>query len=68
MDKKYDVTTFILRRRRVPSIADIIKIATIFIKKTLMTEKKLKQKNWRLYIKMQCISVFLDIAKFNDFQ
>ena len=41
MDKKYDVTTFILRRRRVPNIADIIKIATIFIiffsKKTLLS-------------------------------
>ena len=42
MDKNYDVITFILRKRRVHNIADIIKIATIFIKKTLKTEKKLK--------------------------
>ena len=40
MDKNYDITTlflntFILRRPRVASFADIIKIANMFIKKNL---------------------------------
>ena len=48
MDKNYDVitlfqNTFNLRRSRIASFADIIKITTMFIKttqKTLKTQKK----------------------------
>ena len=47
MDKNYDVITFILRKRRVHNIADIIKIATIFIKKT-KDWKKVKIKEFEI--------------------
>ena len=49
MDKIYDVitlfqTTFILRKLRVTTFAEIIEIVTIFIKKkSLKTLKKLKE-------------------------
>ena len=47
MDRKYDViflfqNTFILRRTRATSFADIIKIATTFIKTTFEDSKKVK--------------------------
>ena len=35
--------TFILRTPRVAILADIIKIVTMFIKKSLKTQKKLKE-------------------------
>ena len=49
MNKNYDaitcffLNTFILRRPRVTSIADIIKIATIFIKRAFKGSKKVKR-------------------------
>ena len=70
MDRNYDVitlfqNTFILRRPRVASFADIIKIVIMFIKKkSLKTQKS--QKYQKLCTKMQSILVFLDIAKFAD--
>ena len=36
----------------------------MFTKKSLKTQKKLKE--YKLWIKMQSVSVFLDIAKFAD--
>ena len=50
--------TFILRTTGVANFVDVIKIATIFIKITLKTQKAKKQK---LCIKIQSIFVFLDI-------
>ena len=49
------------------SFADIMKIATIYIKATFKDSKK-SLKNWKLCVKMQSISVFLDIAKLGDFR
>ena len=52
---------------RMPSaaiFADILKFLTIFIK---IIFKDSRKRDWKLYIKMQSISVFLDIAKFADF-
>ena len=45
MNRNHDVINFISRRPRprVANIADIIKIATIFIKKILKDSKKLKE-------------------------
>ena len=48
MDGDYDAITFIskyifLRRPRVANFADIIKIATIFIKTTFKDSKKVKR-------------------------
>ena len=43
--------------------ADINKIVTMFIK--IIFKDSI---NWKLCIKMESISVFLDIAKFADFQ
>ena len=61
MDINYDVitlfqNTFILSRLRLANFTDIIKIATMFIKKI-----------FELCIKMQFISVFLDIKKVAEF-
>ena len=72
MDKDYGVITFIskrlfLRRPRVANFADINKIATIVNTKTFKDSKK-TLKNWKLFVKMQSLSVFLDIAKFSEFQ
>ena len=48
MDKTYDVitlfqTTFISRKHRVATFAEIIEIVTIFIKKILKDSKKVKR-------------------------
>ena len=48
MDKTYDVrtlfqTTFISRKLRVATFAEIIEIVTIFIKKILKDSKKVKR-------------------------
>ena len=48
MDRNYDVITFIsvylfLRRSRVANFADIIKIASLFIKTTFKDSKKVKR-------------------------
>ena len=48
MDRKYDViflfqNTFILRKTRATSFADIIKIATTFIKTIFEDSKKVKR-------------------------
>ena len=48
------------------SFVDIINITSVFIKATLKDSKKVK-KNEKLYIKMQSISIFLDITKVVDF-
>ena len=72
MNSSYDVITlnlnnFILRRSRVTNFADIIEIATIFIKPIFKNSKKVKR--IRKYIlKMQSISVFLGKTKIDDFQ
>ena len=54
--------TFTLRRSRMISFVDIINITSVFIKATLKDSKKVK-KNEKLFIKMQSISIFLDITK-----
>ena len=45
MDKNYDIIakTFILKRLRVGNFADIIKVTTMFIKKTFKDSKKVKK-------------------------
>ena len=56
-----------LRRPRVVNFADIIKIATIFIKTTFKDSNKIKRvKNYVL--KVQSISAFLDITKVANFR
>ena len=47
------------------NFADIVKFATKFIETTFKDLKKVKKK---LCIKMQSISVFLDITKVTDFR
>ena len=72
MDRNYEVITFIskylyVRRPRVVNFADIIKIATIFIKTTFKDSNKIKRvKNYVL--KVQSISAFLDITKVANFR
>ena len=56
-----------LRRPRVVNFADIIKIATIFIKTTFKDSNKIKRvKNY--VVKVQSISAFLDITKVANFR
>ena len=55
------------RRPRVANLAEIMKILTIFIKRIVRDSKK-SQKNQKLCVKMEYISVFVDIAKFANFQ
>ena len=50
--------TSILKRRKVAAFADIIKIATMFIKTNFKGSKKIDR-----VIKVQFISMFLQIAK-----
>ena len=57
--------TFTLRRPRVAIFAEVIKTANI-LKKPLKTQKS--EKNYKLCMKMRCISVFPDIIKVPDFQ
>ena len=74
MDRIYDVITlfqktFILRRPGVVVFADIIKIVTMFIKTIFKNSRKVKRiRNKKLFIKLEYISIFLDIAKFADFR
>ena len=58
--------TFTLRRSRMISFVDMINITSVFIKATLKDSKKVK-KNEKLFIKMQSISIFLDITKVAGF-
>ena len=72
MDINYYVIKFIskhiiLRRIRVGNFADIIKVEIIFIKATFRDSKKVKR-IINFLLKMQCISVFLDITKFVSFR
>ena len=57
--------TIILRKPGVAIFADIIKILTRFIKKIFRLKKSYKKE--KLCIKMESISVFLDITKLADF-
>ena len=59
-------STFILRRPRVASFADIIKIETKFNKTTLKNSRKVKR--IRNYVLQKPISAFLDIIKVADFR
>ena len=53
---------------RVANFADIIKIAIMFLKKTFKDSKKTQVAiKMQLCIKMQSISILLDIIKFTDF-
>ena len=56
--------TFTLRRLRVANFADIIKIATMFIKAIFKDSKKLKE----LEVKMQSIFAFFGKTKVADFR
>ena len=71
MDRNYEVVIFsskflFLRGALVVIFADIIKIVTMFTKTIFQDSRKLK-KYEKLCIKMQSISLFLDIAKLADF-
>ena len=71
MDRNYEVVIFsskflFLRGTLVVIFADIIKIVTMFTKTIFQDSRKLK-KYEKLCIKMQSISLFLDIAKLADF-
>ena len=57
---------FFLRRPRVANSADIIKIATMFIKTTFKDSKKLKE--LEIIYSNKSKSVFLEITKVADFQ
>ena len=50
----------------IANFADIIKIATMFIKTTFKNSKKFKK--YKLCIKMQSISALCDITKTANFQ
>ena len=52
---------------RVANFADIMKVATMFIKTTFKDLKKVK-KNKKLRIKMQSVPLFPDITKIADFR
>ena len=71
MDRNYEVVIFsskflFLRGALVVIFADIIKIVTMFTKTIFQDSRKL-EKYEKLCIKMQSISLFLDIAKLTDF-
>ena len=71
MDRNYEVVIFsskflFLRGALVVIFAYIIKIVTMFTKTIFQDSRKLK-KYEKLCIKMQSISLFLDIAKLADF-
>ena len=51
----------------VSNFADIMKVATMFIKTTFKDLKKVK-KNKKLRIKMQSVPLFPDITKIADFR
>ena len=58
-------SVFLLRTPRVVNFADIIKIVSMFVKKTFENEKKIL-KNYKLCIKMQSLSAFIDRKKVAD--
>ena len=71
MDRNYEVVIFsskflFLRGALVVIFADFIKIVTMFTKTIFQDSRKL-EKYEKLCIKMQSISLFLDIAKLADF-
>ena len=71
MDRNYDIINliikiFILRRRGIAIFADIIKVLAMFIITIYKDSRKVKIN--RNCIKIQSISVFLDIAKFANFR
>ena len=57
---------FILTRLEVANFVDVIKIVTMFIKKNLKSQKKLKE--LKLMYQNESVSVFSDIAKFSGFR
>ena len=57
---------FILTRPEVANFVDVIKIVTMFIKKNLKSQKKLKE--LKLMYQNESVSVFSDIAKFSGFR
>ena len=57
---------FILIRPEVANFVDVIKIVTMFIKKNLKSQKKLKE--LKLMYQNESVSVFFDIAKFSGFR
>ena len=57
---------FILIRPEVANFVDVIKIVTMFIKKNLKSQKKLKE--IKLMYQNESVSVFSDIAKFSGFR
>ena len=59
--------TIILRRPRQAVFGDIVKIVTMFIK-IIFKDSKKSLNDWKLCIKVESMSAFLDIAKFADFQ
>ena len=59
-------TEIISRKPRVGNLADMVKIATIFIEKTFKTQKKLKELQ-NISVFLSVISVFLDVLKVADF-
>ena len=71
MDSNYDVITFILeyfilKRLRLTNFADIIKIATLFIKILIKNSNKIKRViNYTLKYRY---TVFLDITEVADFR
>ena len=70
MDRNYDIINliikiFILRRPGIAIFADIIKVLAMFIITIYKDPRKVKIN--RNCIKIQSISVFLDIAKFANF-
>ena len=72
MDRNYVVINFISKfffkkRTREVNLADIIKIVTMIIKATLKDSQKLKRVR-QLCIKMQSISVFIDVTKIANFR
>ena len=70
MDRDYDVTTviskYILKGSRVANFADIIKIATMFIKTILRNSNELKR--IRNYISKCDLYLYLDITNIADFR
>ena len=57
---------FILIRPEVANFVDVIKIVTMFIKKNLKSQRKLKE--LKLMYQNESVSVFSDIAKFSGFR
>ena len=58
--------TFVLKRPKMVNFADIFKIATMFLKKAFKNSRNLKTGN--IWIKIQSISVLLDMTKDGGFR